>query len=166
MLLLPIHFDENEWFVIMALFLLTLGLIIFRNVLSSAVIVAVLIYFATIGKWTDYVVGIKFQHYLALDTFKQDLFDWLCLEIAYPLIGYFFVNFLASWKLKGMFTILYIFLWSILLVFSEWIASLFNVFIYIRWNLLYSFVVYFSVLSLCILYLKLIQRVYCSSLQK
>lgn len=72
MLLLPIHFDENEWFVIIALIALTIGLIVFRKVLPSAVTVAILVYFASIGKWTDYVIGIKFKQYLALDTFKQD----------------------------------------------------------------------------------------------
>jgi hypothetical protein len=160
MLILPIEFDENEWFVIIVIVLLVSLFIFTRKILPFAMIVAILVYFATIGKWTDYVIGIKLQRYLALDTFKQDLFDWLSLEIAYPLVGYFFVYFLIRWKIKGIITLLYIVVWSILLTFSEWISSLFHVFIYFRWNLIYSFVIYFFVLSLGFLYLKLIQRLY------
>ncbi|AZV42850.1 hypothetical protein [Peribacillus asahii] len=166
MLLLPIHFDENEWFVLIALLPLILGFIVFRKVLPSGITVAVLLYFASIGKWTDYVIGIKFQQYLALDTFKQDLFDWLCLGIAYPLFGYFFVYILVRRELKGIFVSFYILVWSVILVFSEWVASLFNVFVYMEWNLMYSFVVYLLVLTLGFFYLKVIQRCYCFFIQK
>ncbi|MFS0674513.1 hypothetical protein [Ornithinibacillus sp. 179-J 7C1 HS] len=166
MLLLPVHFDENEWFVIIVLISLIIGFIVFRIVLPSVITVAILIYFASIGKWTDYVIGIKFKQYLALDTFKQDLYDWLCLGIAYPLVGYFFVYFMVRWKLKGIFTVIYILVWSIMLAFSEWVASLFHVFIYIGWNLMYSFIVYLSVLTLCFCYLKFIQRLYYELIEK
>lgn len=166
MLLFPIHFDKNEWFVLAALLPLVLGFIVFRKVLPPGITVAVLVYFAAIGKWTDYVIGIKFQQYLTLDTFKQDLFDWLCLGIAYPLIGYFYVYILVRWKLKGILTVVYIFACSILLVFSEWMASIFKVFVYIGWNLTYSFVVYLLVLTLGFFYLKVIQRYYCFFIQK
>lgn len=166
MLLLPVHFDENEWFVIIVLISLIIGFIVFRIVLPSVITVAILIYFASIGKWTDYVIGIKFKQYLAFDTFKQDLYDWLCLGIAYSLVGYFFVYFMVRWKLKGIFTVIYILVLSIMLAFSEWVASLFHVFIYIGWNLMYSFIVYLSVLTLCFFYLKFIQRLYYELIEK
>lgn len=160
MLILPIHFDANEWFVLIVLTPLILAFFFFRKVLPTAVTIAVLLYFSSIGKWVDYVLGIKYRLYLALDTYQQDLFDWLCLGVAYPLMGYFYIYFMIRWKLQGTIAAIYIVAWAIFVYASEWTSSFFKVFVYNGWRLSYSFIVYLAVLTIAFYYVKVILRYY------
>jgi len=160
LLILPIQFDANEWFVLIVLIFLLSAFIFLPKILPHSITIALLLFFAAIGKWTDYVLGIKYQLYIGIDTYQQELFDWLCLGVAYPLFGYFYVYFMMKWKLKGVIVAPYILVWAALIWFLEWVSTLFKVFTYNEWRLTYSFFVYLTLLITAFFYVKVIFRFY------
>lgn len=142
MLRMPVTFDSNEWFVLLAVIITVAGALFFRRVMPFPVALACFLFVSSVGKWTDHVIGMHYDLYDALDTKGHDLFDALCLSIAYPLLGYFFIYFLIRWKVKGWSLCGYILCWSAMITFFEWVSSLFQVFVYRGWNLALSFLVY------------------------
>lgn len=158
MLRLPITFDWNEWFVLATVILTVAGAVSFRKMMPFSVAAACFLFGGSVGKWTDYVTGMHYNLYDAMDTKGHDLFDALCLSITYPLLGYFFIYFLIRLNVKGLNVTWYILFWSVTITFFEWVSSLFNVFRYIRWNLALSFLVYLVFFVALFAFYRFLQR--------
>ena len=138
----PENFDQNEWFVLITLFLSFLCIFICPKKIPFSIAILMMIFSLTIARLADHLLASpKFDLYNIMDSGKYEFFD-LILYIVYAPFGYFFVYIYEILKVKRYWIILYIFLWSSFGAFFEWIAVQKEVFVYKQWELPYSFTFY------------------------
>ncbi|PLR86537.1 hypothetical protein CVD25_03455 [Bacillus canaveralius] len=156
MLLTPIRFDENEWFVIIT----GLGLIFFckwlKKPLPKLVIVTISMYFFFLGLTVDHIIGADhpFNLYDTMDRSSIDIFDLIVYGWHYPFYGYCFSLIIYQFKPKDLNAVLFVCGWSTLSVTLEVIAVYFSVFQYLRWHQIYSFFTYLLVFGTSYVFIK------------
>jgi hypothetical protein len=153
----PIKFDENELWVLFGFVVLLAIFIYIPRQFPPALTFIILLFTANLGITVDFILAPKypFNFYDALDTPKYDLFDFIMDTLNYSIYGYLFIHFYDRWHVKGIFHILYLFLWLILSLLLEIFSVKLNVFKYIHWNFAYSSLSYLIIFILYILFLKL-----------
>jgi hypothetical protein len=148
----PETFDQNEWFVLISLFLSFLVIILLPKRMPLSIIILMMIFATTVARLADHLLATpRHDLYNIMDSGKFDFFD-LLLYFVYAPFGYIFVYVYERLKVKGYWTIIYIYLWSIFGAFFEWVAVQFKVFEYHGWELKYSFTFYVCTQALTLLF--------------
>ncbi|MBD1380714.1 hypothetical protein [Metabacillus arenae] len=162
MFTMPVHFDENEWFILIVLSLLVVVFWLMPRKMPISLSILIMLFFAFLGRIADFVLAFEYplNFYDTMDTKNYDLFDFITYSIIYPLYGYFFADLYYRWNLKGLYRIYYIIGWIFLSLFFEHIASLLNVFHYNRWNMFSSFLAYIVTFLIVIFFLEQIKKWY------
>jgi hypothetical protein len=157
---MPIHFDENEWFISIVLIVMIIFFIIIPKKLPSTLTILMMLFYAFLGRIADFILAFDypFNLYDTMDTSSYDLFDFITYSIIYPLYGYFFANFYYRWNLKGFYRMIYIIVWISMSLLFEYAAICFQVFHFNNWNLFYSFIVYVIVFIIIVFYLELLLK--------
>jgi hypothetical protein len=157
---LPVQFDQNEWFVIIALIISYSIIIYLPKKIPFSIFVLISVYALVIARMYDHMIASPtVDYYDIMDTTKYDLFD-LLLYLLYPPFGYLFIYFYERWGIKGYLTLLYILIWSLLGMGFEYLASYFQVFQYKGWKIFYSFTVYLFTQSLTLSLYLLVKNIY------
>ncbi|WP_066064788.1 hypothetical protein [Neobacillus soli] len=143
------HFNVNEWFVIGMI----IGGMVLFYLLPKILPLLTVVYCFLIGPF----LGLVFDHTIAVppldlydvgDESGYSLFDLLSYTMYAP-FGYFFIYFYERLRIKGQSKVVYIFIWSFLAIFVEWISVHVGIFHYKNgYKLLYSIPIYFFVESL------------------
>ncbi|WP_083584370.1 hypothetical protein [Bacillus weihaiensis] len=121
----------------------------------------------SIGLSADHLIATKpFELYDVNDTSNVELVD-IAYYSMYGFSGYFFLYAYEHFRIRGLFIILYILLWSVFSVFYEWIAMLVGIFDYSKgYEIKYSFPVYLYSQSLYILFYLFIKKEYQATRRK
>jgi hypothetical protein len=153
----PVTFDENEWYVLIGMIVLLTSFLLLPRHFPPALTLVILLFSSNLGITVDYILATDnaFNFYDALDTDKFDLFDFIMTNINYGLIGYLFIYFYDKWQQKQKNRILFTLVWIILSVLMEFIGTKLHVYKYINWNISLSFVAYIFIFSFYILFLKI-----------
>ncbi|WP_139488534.1 hypothetical protein [Brevibacillus dissolubilis] len=154
---LPVKFDGNEMFTL-AVFLFLLGLFIYLpRRFFPALLIHLLLFNSFFGRSVDIVLAIPpFNIYDSFDTGKNDLFDFINYNGIYPLYGYMFFHFYDRFnRLRDWAHVL---IWAVFSTTAEWVSVQFGVFTYIKWHILWSFLVYVVVYIIDILFYKWITK--------
>jgi hypothetical protein len=142
MMPLPEKFDQNEWFVLITLFLSFLVIILLPKKMPVRLAILMMIFSLTVARLADHLLATpRHDLYNIMDSGKFDAFD-LVLYLVYAPFGYIFVYVYEWLKVKGYWILIYILLWSIFGAFFEWVSVQFKVFVYNGWELKYSFTFY------------------------
>jgi len=140
---LPVEFNENEWFVLIACVLSYAVLFLLPKKIPNSLAVLIFVYSFCVARLYDTLIASPWvDFYDIMDTGKYDLFD-IILYLLYAPFGYFFIYGYETFNVKGYGIILYILLWSVLGTGFEYVNVIFDVFQYKNWRLQYSFTVYF-----------------------
>ncbi|MDP4147072.1 MAG: hypothetical protein Q8936_21795 [Bacillota bacterium] len=162
---LPISFDQNEIFVVITILIGSFIVFLLPKRFPGAITILLLIEPGLVARISDHflaspqMLGSQYDLYDILDTGKVDFFD-LITYFMYSPLGYIFIYIYDRYKTKGMYFTLYIFFSSLFATAFEWSAMKFKVFTYKHWNLSFSFIAYLITLSMSILFLNLIKRLY------
>ncbi|MGG3471036.1 hypothetical protein ABES02_26650 [Neobacillus pocheonensis] len=147
MLLFPKHFDENEWFIIIAALLSPLIWKLPKRIPTEITVIIILLGMAIPKVIDNAIASISpYDLYRLTDTEKYEIFD-VILDMVYLPFGYLCVYFYDKLHPKGIKIVLYILTWAIFSVGFEFIAVKFHVFNYHGWKLIYSFPTYIVVIS-------------------
>ncbi|WP_010677720.1 hypothetical protein [Bacillus timonensis] len=155
---LPNEVSTNEWFVIISL-IVSYSVFFFlpRRKFPMSIIILILLFSATISRIADHLfAGPPLDLYDLMDNGNFEMFDILTYLLYGP-FALFFIYLYEKFKIKQIYTFLYIMAFSIFSVVYEWITVLFGVFTFKEWRSIYSFPVYLFVQSLIILYYHLLK---------
>jgi len=158
---LPLHFDENEWFILISMFFLIIGFFIIPKIIPKGMTLSLLLYYAIFGLNADILIGVDypFNFYTIMDSPKLELFDVFAYLVNYPIFGYFFSYIIYKWRMPKTHLILFILLWSGLATFIEWISERFNIYTYLHgWNTGYSGLLYLLIFSSSAFVVKIFSR--------
>ncbi|MDR6884752.1 hypothetical protein [Bacillus sp. 3255] len=145
-------FDANEWFVlaILAAGVVAIWLLPRRFTMEQALF----------NLLTGIVLGLMLDHTLALPPFDlydvgdestYSLFDMFSYAMYAP-YGYLFIYIYKRWRIKGLYTIPYILVWSLVSVGIEWLSVKVGVFHYKNgYHLNFSFPIYLFLQSMHVL---------------
>jgi hypothetical protein len=125
------QFNLNEIFVLIMLSLFFL-LKLLPARFSKKVTILILLYSPFMATIFDNLIGIqRINYYDINDTSFYDVFDVL-LYIGYAPIGYIFIYIYDKYFIRKVSTVLYIFIWSLIAVITEFIAEQIGVFHYLN----------------------------------
>lgn len=142
MLPLPLRFDGNEWFIIVAIVLGYICVAFLPKRYPHAMSVLIVLFCVTIAIILDHSIATPpLDMYHINDQNKYELMDIITyfMYSPYALISVYLYDRLNP---KGLYLVAYIIGWSTLAELFEWLASIFHVFTYTGWHLFYSFSVY------------------------
>ena len=136
-------FNSNEWFLIG---ILTIGVILVWKLPRIFPIKESLVYFigfVFIGMVFDHTIGIKpFDYYDVNDSSSYELMDFLSYMTFGP-FGYLYIYFYDFFKIKNSHNTIYVFLWTIVTLVTEYIAQILGVYHYKNgYTIYYSFPIY------------------------
>ena len=163
---LPESFNENEWFVIVSMIVLSICFIKTPRMMCREWIASIFLWFANLGLGVDILLGIDypFDFYQIMDTPKLELFDILVYFVNYPLYGYFFAYIMYKWIVRKDVLLLFVLIWCGLTAALEAFSVHFHVFTYLHgWTLGRSFLVYLVIYSFSAAVLKGFQRIWQNS---
>lgn len=159
MLPLPEKFDANEWAII-AVFIGSFLLLLLPKRFPVSMSFLLMIFSSFTARTLDHILAAPMLDlYDVMDTEKYELFGVLTYFLYAP-FAYLFVYFHDALKIKHLRTVGYIFIWSLMALGVEWIATKMNVFTYKQWHLGYSFPVYLLIQYLTILFFRYLKKVY------
>lgn len=157
---LPKSFDANEWFIIVGLIVGYTMIILLRKRFPTMIFVLVFLFSITVAKLFDATLGVPpFELYDINDWPKLDLMDIL-IHLLYPPFAYLFVYLYDMWRIRGIYVLVYILLFTSFGVALEWFGTLCGVYHYKEWNLLYSFTVYMCNQILLLLFFRMLMNHY------
>jgi hypothetical protein len=157
---LPKSFDANEWFIIVGLIVGYTMIILLLKRFPAMIFVLVFLFSITSAKLLDATLGVPpFELYDINDWPELDLMDIL-LHLLYPPFAYLFVYLYDRWRIRGIYVLVYIMLFSFLGVALEWFGTLSGVYHHKEWNLLYSFTVYMCNQILLLLFFRMLMNHY------
>lgn len=139
---LPVHFDQNEWFIIVVILVSLIMYKVLPKRFPKAITAIIVLYSIAMPKILDHTIAVKpYNLYDLTDSSKYELFDLIMYAI-YPPFGYLFIYIYDYFKFKGIRFAMYIFFWSIASIGMEFIANQLHVFNYHGWKLIYSLPIY------------------------
>ncbi|WP_269409869.1 hypothetical protein [Lentibacillus daqui] len=148
---LPQAFDENEWFVIIAIIIAYSVIFWLPKRFPLSLTILLLLFGSTVARIYDHLLSSPDLHlYHIMDTSHYELFD----VIAYLLYGpfsYIYIYLYERLNIQGFWILVYIVTFSLFGTMFEGLTVLFDVFNYHGWELTYSFTVYLMVQSTFIL---------------
>ena len=166
MMPLPKSFDQNEWYLIIALFITLLIVSILPRRFPLSITILLFLFAATIARLSDHIfAGLYLDLYDVMDTNKFELFDLLSYFLYMP-FAYFFVYFYDKWKIRGIYILLYIVASSLGGVLIEWISHYFHVFDYKWWKIQYSLPIYLIVQPFTLIFFEFIYKAYKSRISE
>ena len=159
-MILPKDFDLNEWFIIIWLVIILAVIFFLPKRFPASITILVFVFCATVGRITDRFLAAPWaDFYDVMDTGKYDLFD-LLTYILYALFGYIFIYLYDKIRIKGLWILLYIVLWSLASVGFEWISVNVGVFTYKGWIPYLSMSYYLAIQPLTLLFYSYIIKIY------
>lgn len=159
-MMLPQSVDENEWFVLIVILLAYSVLLPIPKQLPKSIMIMVMLFSSTVARLFDHLLSSpKLNLYDLMDAPTYEIFD-LLTYLLYPPFAYFFVYIFNTLKIRGLWIVLYILLWSIGGTMFEWLTVNIEIFNYNNWRLSYSFTVYLIVQSLTLLFFQNLIRVH------
>lgn len=151
-------FDENEWFIIISLVLVLTIARLLQKQFSTMVVVFVMLFNVFLGQTVDYILAVPpYDLYDINDQKQYEIFDGILYFLLYPPTAYIVIYFYDKWRITGIFVFAYIIAWALITTGLEWIATVFQVFKYNGWKLIFSFPVYIAVYGLNIMVLEFAQ---------
>jgi hypothetical protein len=165
---LPKQFDQNEWFILISLAVLVLLLIFLPKRFPTSITTLILVFSMAIARVVDHLLaGPSINLYDVLDSGKYELFDILCY-VPYAPFAYIFVYMYDYWKIKGIYTSLYVVIISLIGIGFEWLTTtpLIDFFKYHNWNVIYSLPIYLAIQPITLLFYHLINKFHYDSLKK
>lgn len=145
------YFNSNELFII---FVLAIGNLLVWKLPKKFPTKESLIYFMYlifVGTIFDHTISIQpFDYYDVNDKSAYQLMDFLSY-ITYGPFGYFFIYCYDYFKIEKRYNTIYIFLWTIVALVTEYLAQVLGVFHYKNgYKIDYSFPIYLLVLTSCL----------------
>ena len=158
--LLPEHFDANEWFLLISLCTIVTVAVVLPRRFPTIVTIVFLAMGLGISMYVDFLLAPPpLDLYDINDTKYYELFE-IPFYYLYAPFAYVFVYFYDKWKVRGLWTVLYVAVWSTASTLFERFADYCHVFKYKGWNLGYSFVFYLAVQSLYLLLYYMVKSSY------
>jgi hypothetical protein len=164
----PKKFDQNEWFILLSLAVLVLLLIFLPKRFPTSITILLLAFSMAIARVIDHLLaGPSINFYDVLDSGKYELFDILCY-VPYAPFAYIFVYLYDYWKIKGIYTSLYVLIVSLMGIGFEWLTTtpLIDFFKYHHWNVIYSLPIYLAIQPITLLFYQLIIKFHDESLKR
>ncbi|QHS22413.1 hypothetical protein GWK91_05350 [Virgibacillus sp. MSP4-1] len=157
---LPEHFDQNEWFVLTGVILSYLLVYLLPRRFPISVMILVMLFAIVCARFLDHMMAApSIDLYDIMDKGSYELFD-LVLYSFYAPFAYLYIFLFDKFKIKGIWTGLYILIWSLIAIGFERVNMYLGVFHYHGWKVAYSFPVYLAVQSLTLLFFLYIQHHY------
>ncbi|GAA0479829.1 hypothetical protein GCM10008986_00340 [Salinibacillus aidingensis] len=157
---LPEHFDHNEWFVLTGVILSYLLVFLLPRRFPLSVILLVMLCAIVFARVLDHMMASpSLDLYDIMDKGNYELFD-LVLYSFYAPFAYLYIYLFDKFNVKGIWTGLYILVWSLIAIGFERVNVYFGVFNYHGWKGAYSFPVYLAVQSFTLLFFLYIQHHY------
>lgn len=159
----PEVFDRNEYFIIaVCIFLIVLTFCLKRKFKYSQTFVIFTLNFFLAASLDHILAGPPYDLYDIMDIPDFEIFDLIIYLFIYPLSGYLFMYFFDIWQNKGLPSVHYLLLASLLTVTLEWFSNQFHIFVHNEWTYFHSFISYFLIycLNVCVYFwLKRVYRV-------
>lgn len=144
--ILPDSMGSAEWFVLGAIFILSLLFFLLPKRFPTSVTVLLFLFNAFFGTTADHVIALEpFDLYDTGGSSQYDLFDLLIYTIIYPLMGYLFAYTYDKWRFRGSYQTVQLLLWVALSVLIEAASVQMGVYRYKSWTLAYSAISYFII---------------------
>ncbi|MDP4145163.1 MAG: hypothetical protein Q8936_11895 [Bacillota bacterium] len=156
----PVHFDGNEWFIIISTLIMWAVVFLLPKRFSFLTMLMIWLFNIYISQVIDFIIGKPpLLLYYVNDIVEYEYFDALIYLVSYFPTPYFFVYYLDKWRPKGWWFGGYILSWSLLTTGFEWITlRFFHVFTWTGWSSLYSFFSYIIIFILNVVVLRFVQR--------
>ena len=150
-------FNSNEWFIIAALIIGVIQVWKLPKRFPMKESLVYFIYFIFLGMIFDLTIGIRpFDYYDVNDKSSYQLMDFLS-HLAYGPFGYLYIYFYDFFKIKNSYNTIYIFIWAISALVTEYIAHVLGVFHYKNgYEIYYSFPIYLLILMSALYLYKLL----------
>lgn len=165
---LPKQFDQNEWFIIISFGVLVLLLIFIPKKFPTSITILLITFSMAVARVIDHLLaGPSINFYDVLDSGKYELFDILCY-VPYAPFAYIFVYMYDYWKIKGIYTSLYILIVSLFGIGFEWLTTtpLIDFFKYHNWKIIYSLPIYLAIQPITLLFYHLIIKFHDHSIKR
>jgi hypothetical protein len=147
----PKNFDENEWFIIVAVIVNILVFNLLPKRLPREITPLIILLSISFPKILDHTMAVRpYDLYNITDSKNYELFD-LILYGVYPMYGYLFIYLIDVFKPSKLKFVLYILSWSLFAFTFEYFLNLLHVFKYTGWNIVFSLPVY--LITLCLTYM-------------
>lgn len=160
MLTFPQKMDQNEWCVIIAIFISYAIILFLPRRFPFSITILIMLFGTTVARISDYLLAVsKLDLYTVMDSEKYELFD-LIIYILYAPFAYIFVYVYDKYNIKGYWVLFYILICTLGATIYEHINKVFHVFTYHGWKLLYSLSVYLFVQCIALLYFHLIRKLH------
>ncbi|AIE60183.1 hypothetical protein [Bacillus methanolicus] len=160
MIPLPKSFDENEWFVLITLFIMIAFTLYLPRRFPISLTILICLFAIFIANLSDHLFATSITNfYNIMDSRKYELFDYL-LYLLYAPFVYLFVYQFEKWNLKGYYILLFLIGWSIVGTVFEWVSHLFKVFHYKEWKIWYSLTAYLITQPLTLLFFTFLKNSY------
>ncbi|MDC3414997.1 hypothetical protein NC797_15270 [Aquibacillus sp. 3ASR75-11] len=159
-MILPVQFDQNEWFLIVMIILSYTVVFLMPKRIPWSQFILVMLLSVMIARLSDHLLASpSVDLYDINDTGKYDLFDFVTYLLYAP-FSYLFIYFYDRFNIRGIGIVLYIVVCSFLGMLFEMTNALFEVFHYKGWSAVYSFSVYLVSQSITLLLFSYIRTAY------
>lgn len=153
------QFNQNEWFVVIVLFITYIIIYKLPKRFSKATTITLILIGIYIGMLSDHSISIPpFDFYDVNDNSSYQVFDFLTY-VMYGPFGYLFLYYFDYFKIKGFKIMLYVILWTSIAMLMEYVATKFGVFHYKQgYRILFSVPIYLWFQSCVIVYYHFMKR--------
>lgn len=156
---LPLKFDWNEWFVLLASAVLVILFFLLPRRFPKYFTMMNLLFTVCLVMTVDDVLALKpYDYYDWMDQDEFELFDVFTYFFLYPPMGYFFLYFYDRWKLRSWKLLFYILTWTTFSIGFEWVCVKSHVLTYKGWSLVYSIPVYLAVFGIELSFFHLVKK--------
>lgn len=158
---LPIDFDLNEWCTIGISLVCFLFIYVLPKRFKARTVLALSMFNINLVMITDFTLGVKpFNFYDFMDQPKLELLYNLIQFTFYPGIAYLILYFYDYFNLKKFKTFIFLMIVAGFLIVLEWAAIKVEIMAYNdgKWNLYYSFIVYFIAFTININFFNFLKK--------
>ncbi|MFC7063496.1 hypothetical protein [Halobacillus seohaensis] len=152
-------FNWNELFVIGSLVLTVIVIWITPKIFTILEGIAYFIYGIVYGMFYDHTISVKpWDFYDVNDTSAYQVIDFLSY-VMYGGYSYFFLYFYEKIKIKGLWHMIYVLIWSCVSLLFEWIGVKVGVFHFDKgYKMYWSFPIYIIAQSMLIIFYQITKR--------
>ncbi|MCA0988509.1 hypothetical protein [Guptibacillus algicola] len=152
-------FNQNEWFVIISIFVLFTLLFVLPKLFSLLETIGYCLFGLFIGMFSDQTLSIApWDFYDVNDTAAYQVTDFLSYLMYCP-YSYFFVYFYVRLNIKGPYTILYIVIWTAASLLMEWIGTKIGLYHFNKgYSMYWSVPIYLFFQSILVIYFEVTKR--------
>ncbi len=159
MLLLPKKFDENEIFILIIGFFLTLLVLILPRKFSLTETVLIFLFNFYLAAVVDHIIaGPPLNLYDIMDDPKFEIMDLFMYLFVYTSSGYLFIYGYTYFSRPWYKSTAYVLAVALFTVGLEWIAHNFLVFKYFEWSIYFSMIAYVILFTVNIYFFKLVRH--------